>query len=169
MLYVVKDIGCMSVPISPRRRKLYRKGRQPIPQHPVRLKNAHFVAKGGILRKNCWKKYPDKTLDRRVKDEAHYQERTSSSPKREVKEEASSSQGLSLFGTHFMDYNSTFTRHIEQVNRDDSDVDAMELRSSTMHQRQVTSTKDHVDEEGRQNRSRQVSTVVFLATSYSCT
>ena len=85
----------------------------------------------------------------------HYQERTPSSPKRDVKKEASSSQGVSLFGTHFMDYNSTFTGHIEQVSRNDSAIDAMELRSSTVHQREATSRQDHVHEEEKQNRSRQ--------------
>ena len=73
-----------------------------------------------------------------------------------MKEEASSSQGMSLFGAHFiMDYNSTFTGHIDQVRRNDSAIDVMELRSSTIHHREVTPRQDHVDEERRQNRSRQ--------------
>ena len=73
-----------------------------------------------------------------------------------MKEEASSSHGMSLFGTHFIDYNSTFTGHIEQVRHNDSSIDAMELRrSSTVHQREVTPRQDPVDEEGIQNMSRQ--------------
>jgi hypothetical protein len=114
-----------------------------------------FCAKKGHNEDNYWKKPPDKAPDRRVKDEVHYQEKTPPSPKREVKEEASSSHGMSLFGTHFMDDNSTFTRHIEQVRRDDSAIDAMELRSSTVHQREVTPRQDPMDEEKRQTRSRQ--------------
>ena len=54
-----------------------------------------------------------------------------------------------------MDYNSTFTGHIEQARRNDSAIDAMELRSSTVQQREITPRQDPVDEEGRQNRSRQ--------------
>ena len=49
-----------------------------------------------------------------------------------------------------MDCNSAFTGHIEQVRRNnDSAIDAMELRSSTVHQKEVTPRQDHVDEEVR--------------------
>ena len=54
-----------------------------------------------------------------------------------------------------MDYNSAFIGHIEQMRRNDSAIDTMKLRSSTVHQREITPRQDHVDEEGRQNRSRQ--------------
>ena len=54
-----------------------------------------------------------------------------------------------------MDYNSAFTGHVEQVRRNDFAIDAMKLRSSAVHRREVTPRQDLVDEEGRQNRSRQ--------------
>ena len=54
-----------------------------------------------------------------------------------------------------MDYSSAFTGHIEQVRRNDSTIDAMEPRSSTVHRREATPRQDPVDEEGRHNRSRQ--------------
>ena len=145
----------MSVPIFPRRRKLYKKGKATNSATPSAYKECPFCGKKGHAEDNCWKKHHDKAHDRRVKDEVHYQERRPLSPKREVKEEASSSQGMILFGTHFMDYNSTFIGHIDQTRSKDSTIDAMELRSSTVHQRDFTPRQDPVDEEGRQNKSRQ--------------
>lgn len=85
---------------------------------------------------------------RKVKKEMHYLEKSSEEIKRPQ------IQAGNIFGAHFMDYNSTFSGHMECV-KHPSDTIAMEPRESTTSHRVSTQRRDPLDEEGRQHRSYQ--------------